>query len=323
MFPRSSKIVCFFLLAVFLVSACGGGPATTAPAPLRVGWSLWPGFYPIAIAAEKGFFDKQGVQVEPVFYSVYNDQASDLASGMIDGGAAVLSDILFDSISSNVKVVLITDNSTGADQIVAADSIPSLQEVRGKRIGVQPGMVGGMLLIRQMLEQNGIQPSEVTFVDVPPEKVPSAIPGLIDLGYTFEPFASEALAKGHKALFTSADAPGVIVNVLAFRTQIAQSRPQDVKAFIAAWEEALQYWKDHPAEGNAIIAAATGLKPEAISTRGVTLFDLTDNRAAFVSSNDAASIYFTARKELQFLADNGDITRPVDINTLLDPSFLQ
>lgn len=322
MFPRSSKIVFLFLLAVLLASACGGA-TTPSPAPLRVGWSLWPGYYPMAIAAEKGFFEKQGVQVEPVFYSVYGNLAADLASGMIDGATMILSDILFDSISGNVKVTLILDNSAGADQIVAASDIPGPQAVRGKRIGVQPGTISGMLLIRQMLEQNGIPPSEVTFIDVPPEKVPGAIPGLIDLGYTFEPFTAEALDKGGKVIFTSADAPGVIVDVLAFRTEIVQNRPQDVKAFIAAWQEALQYWKDNLADGNAIIAAATGLKPEEISAQGVTLFDLPANRTAFMPGSDAASVYFTARKELQFLVDSGDVTNPVDVDKLLDPSFLK
>jgi NitT/TauT family transport system substrate-binding protein len=115
----------------------------------------------------------------------------------------------------------------------------------------------------------------------------------------------------------------LIVDVLAFRTEITQNRPEDVKGFIAAWQEALQYWKDNPTEGNAIIAKATGLKPEEVSAQGVNLFDLAANQKTFTQGTDASSVYFTAKNELQFLVTTGDITRPVEINKLLDPSFLR
>jgi NitT/TauT family transport system substrate-binding protein len=318
------RLSAVLLISIFLLGACtGAGMQTPAKAPLRVGWSLWPGYYPIAIAKEKGFFDQHGVQVEPVFYSLYNNQPPELASGLLDGALLTLSDSLFDSISSSVKVVLVLDNSSGADQIVASSAVATLQDLRGKRLGVSSATVSGILLIRQMLEQNGIQPSEVEFVEVPPEKVPAAIPSLIDAGYTYDPFTAAALTRGDKVIFTSADAPGLIVDVLAFRTEITRNRPEDVKAFIAAWLEAVQYWKDNPAEGNAIIAKATGLTSAEISAQGATLFDLAANQKTFVQGSDASSVYFTAQKALQFLAINGDVAKPVNVNDLLDPSFLK
>jgi NitT/TauT family transport system substrate-binding protein len=234
-----------------------------------------------------------------------------------------LSDVLFDSVSSSVKVVLVLDNSAGADQIVASAEVANAADLRGKRIGVSPTTVSGELLIRQMLEQNGIMPSEVTFVNVPPENVPGAIPGLIDAGYSFDPFVAEALAKGGKVVFTSADAPGIIVDVLALRREIVRDRPEDVSAFIAAWLEAVEYWKQNPADGNAIIAKATGLKPEEVSFAGVDLFDQKANQLTFIPGSTSISVYFTAQMGLQFLADSGEVTKPVDINQLLDPSFLK
>jgi NitT/TauT family transport system substrate-binding protein len=219
--------------------------------------------------------------------------------------------------------VLVLDNSAGADQVVVSANIANLGDLRGKRIGVQSNTVGGVLLIRQMLAANGISPSEVTFVQIGPEKVPESIPGLIEAGYTYEPFTSQSRAKGDQVVFSSADALGLIVDVLAFRKEIIQNRPEDVKAFIAAWFEAQQYWKDNPAEGNAIIAKATGLKPEEISAEGVNLFDLNANLKTFTQGTDYASVYFAAQQGLDFVVGAGDVTRPVKINDLLDPSFLK
>lgn len=319
---RIFRIFSILIVVAVFLSACAGTP-TTAKAPLRVAWSLWPGYTPIAIAAEKGFFEKHGVLVEPAYYASYGNQAPDLAAGMVDGSLMTLSDTLFDTVSKDIKIVLVLDNSTGADQVVASADITKLSDLRGKRIGVLSSTVSGVLMIRQMLEVNGVSPADVTFVQIGPESVPAAIPSQIDAGYTYEPFTSQSRAKGDKVIFSSADVPGVIVDVLAFRKDIVQNRPEDVKAFIAAWFEALQYWKDNPAEGNAIIARAAGIKAEDISIEGVELFDLNANLKAFTQGTDYSSVYFTAQEELQFLVNRGDITNPVNINDLIDPSFLK
>lgn len=321
---RLFRILTTLLLLTVLLSACAGSnSAAKTKVPLRVAWSLWPGYYPMAIAQEKGFFEKHGVQVEPVFYSFYNNQLPDLASGLVDGATMTLSDTMFDSVSSSVKVVLVLDNSAGADQIVTNSSIAGPEDIRGKRIGVSRATVSGLLLVRQMLQNNGIDPSEVTQVEVPPEKVPNALQSSVDLGYTYDPFTSQALAQGGKVIFSSADAPGLIVDVLAMRKEIVQQRPEDVRAFVAAWLEAVDYWKKNPAEGNAIIAKATGLKPEEVSPAGADLFDLDANQKTFIPGSTFISLYYTTQNELQFLVSTGDVTKPANINTLLDPSFLK
>jgi NitT/TauT family transport system substrate-binding protein len=322
MSTRFFRILSILLVVAFLLSACGTAKAEPKT-PLRVGWSLWPGYYPMAIAAEKGFFEKHGVQVEPVFYNIYSNQTPDLASGMVDGALLSLSDIMFDSISSDVKAVLVLDNSAGAEQIVVSSDIADIQGLRGKRIGYSPLLVGSQLLIHQMLKNNGVALSEVTLVNIPPEKVPGAIPDLIDAGYTYDPYTTQALAKGSKIFFTSADTPGLIVDVLAMRKEITRDRPEDVKAFIAAWLEAVQYWKDNPADGNAIIAKATGLKTEEISPEGVTLFDLDANIKTFKPGAATDLVYAAAQQQVKFLIENGDMTRNLNINDLLDPSFLR
>lgn len=321
MINRLVRILSALIVVAVFLSACSKTQAAVKP-PLRVAWSLWPGYYPMAIAVEKGFFEKHGVQVESFFYSSYGEQAPALASGKIDGAAGVLNDMLLDRVAEKVQVVLIADNSDGSDQIVAAPGLLGAADIRGKRIGTVKGTFGEFFA-HAMLEQKGILPAEVTFVDVAPEAVPGAISNTIDLGHTYEPYTSQARAKGYTVIFSSAETPGLIVDVFAFRRNVLQERPADVKAFIAAWFEAAQYWQANPVEGNAIIAKATGLKPEEISVEGVKLFDLAANLNAFKAGNDTTSVYFTAGKARQFLISTGDISRPIKIDEILDASFLQ
>jgi NitT/TauT family transport system substrate-binding protein len=287
-----------------------------------VGWVLWPGYYPLLIAEQKGFFQKHDLEVQLILYSTTGEETAAVTSGMLDGGTVALNDALLDAMAKNVKVVLITDNSDGGDQIVATQDVVTIEDVVQKNIGAKRGSFGEFL-VREMLSQKGIPPSEVTFINVDPENVSGAIPQYISLGHTYEPFTAEALAKGYKVIFSSADTPGLLVNAIAFRRKAIEERPEDIKAFIAAWFEAVQYWQDHPEESNELIAKATGQETEDISLEGVKLFDLSANLNAFKPGTDTSSVYYTARKVSKFLLDSGFVAEPVDVNDVLDNSFLR
>ncbi len=320
---RFFRTVSLLVILVLALSACGGKTTTTNSQPLRVGWSLWPGWYPLIIAREKGFFQKHGANINLVYFDKYGDITPALASGMLDGGGLALGDTLLDDLAEDIKVVLITDASDGADQIVASPDIKSVEDLRGKRIGFEGGTYAEVL-VQEMLDKNGIPRSEVTMVEVPVEEIPNAIPKLIDAGHTFEPYASQARGRGFKPIFTSADVPGLLLDVFSFRKDVIQQRPQDVKGFIAAWYEALEYWQTHQVEGNTIIANALGISPSEVTLEGIKVYGQAENLKAFQASNDTTSIYYPARLEIKFLSDRGIISYPVKIDTnFLDPSFLQ
>lgn len=312
-----------FMIATFFLNACvGAEPQADVKPPLRVGWVLWPGYYPLVIAEQKGFFEKHGIEVDLILYNTAGEKNAAVASGMVDGGTIALNDALMDAVAKNAKVVLITDNSNGGDQIVATSDITTTEDILHKNVGAKRGSFGEFLL-REMLIQKGISSSDVTFINVDPESVPNAMPEFISLGFTYEPSTSEALAKGYKIIFSSADTPGLIVDSIAFHRRTIEERPEDIRAFVAAWFEAVQYWRDYPQESNALIAKELGQTPEEISLEGVKLFDLTANLNAFKPGTDTTSVYFTARKALKFLVDSGLVAEPVDVNDVLDDSFLR
>jgi NitT/TauT family transport system substrate-binding protein len=320
---KFSRLLSALILASILLAACSGTANTTEEkSPIRIGWSLYPGWYPLVLAQELGLYEKHNVKVELVQYEAYKDTAPQLASGLVDGAALVLGDVLLEDVGKSSSVVLITDNSNGADQLIASPDVIKSQDLRGKRIGMSAGTFGE-LLVRQMLDKYGVGLDEVQLVEVPPESVADAIPGTIDIGHTFEPFASQARAKGNGVLFTSADAPGVIVDTIAFTNSFIKERPEDVRNFINAWFEAVEYWQANPEEGNAMIAKATGQDPADVSFEGIKFFDRNANLATFQSGADTTSVVFTAQMELDFLIATGVITHPQDINLILNPSYLQ
>jgi NitT/TauT family transport system substrate-binding protein len=322
----SKRIALLLTVFALALTACGAAPATAQRPPLKVGWVLWGGWYPILIAQEKGFFEKHGVQVEPVYYDIYSEIPGDFASQKLDGALFALFDILpleSQKINSGDRVVMITDNSFGADAIVAKAEIATPADLKGKRLGVKIGSYA-QVLIMKMLEASGLSLTDVKLVDILPERAAEALAeDQVDAVHSYEPYVTQATRQGYHTIYSSVDTPGLIANVLAFQASVIRDRPEDVRAFIDAWFEAQSYWLQHPEEGNGIIARLTGQNPEDISYAGIALYTLDDNLNAFQTGTDTTSLYYSAQINLDFLINSGTISVAPNLNVLLDPAFLQ
>lgn len=318
------------LAGILGLSACAGlntislDQATPERPPLRVTWNLWPGNYPIVIAQELGLFEKHGVAVESNLSQTYESMGPDFLAGKTDAVLFTWTDALVMDARTpdSARVVLVLDVSAGGDVVVATADITEVEDLKGKSIGASAGSFGEML-VRYMLRTHDLGLDDVTLVDVGPEVVTEAIPDTIQAGFTFEPHLSQALSQGHHILFSSAEAPGLIADVAIFRTEVVKERPEDIRAFIAAWFEALTYWQENPEEGTALIAKALDLPPEEISTEGLKLLNLADNLHAFEPDTDITSLYGSGQANADFLISTGGLTNAPDIGRLLDPSFLQ
>jgi NitT/TauT family transport system substrate-binding protein len=319
---RGWAVACWFLAGMLLLSGCST-PQPVRP-PLRVEWSIWEGDYTLLVAQEKGFFKKHGVAVEPIFYETYSKAVPDLAGRQIDAGLYALGDMLVLSRIADIKAVMVYD-SGGSSTIVARSSLHALTDLKGKRVGVKIGNFGEMVL-DQILRKNGMTLRDVTLLDTDPEQVPQRLTsGEIDAGFVYAPYDQMAVKEGHQILYSGDDQTIMVPDILIFHNSVVKERPADVRAFTAAWFEALEYRLAHPDECNQIISRQTGLKPEDVAlTSDLDLYSLADNRKLYEkSAENPFSIYSLAKINLDFMVDRGTITRLPDLDKLLDPEFLQ
>lgn len=314
----------FSLVTVLFITACSLiWPDKPELPPLKFAYGTWVGNYPFAIAQEKGFFTKQGVNVQIIFLGADEPQLANLVAGKYDGMATTLGNVVSTGTdNSYLRIVLKIDQSAGADVIVAQPQIKSVADLKGKIIGVELGKFGE-LFVTKMLESNGLTTEQVTLTKVNEDQVLNRLKSNeIQAGHTWEPFASEAVKAGLRVIFTSAQTPGLISDVITFRETVLKTRPADIRAFIRAWFQSVDYWKANPKEGNAIIGKVLKIPSETISLEGVKLLTLEDNKQGFIRSETTDSLYHTAQLYANFYIRTGGLTRPPDINKLLDPSFL-
>ena len=324
---RFLRFVSLFLFSIALITACNGTNSVTLksePPILTVAYSLWPGYFPLIIAQEKGFFTQQGVKVELVYSENHQVPLADFSAGKYDGMAITLG-----SFMSNIEkitgsqIILITDRSTGADAVVSQSNIESEADLKGKRIGVKLGNFGELFVIK-MLEKNGLTSNDVTLVNLEAETIVQNLTnGNIQAGQTWEPYVFQAVQSGAKVLFTSKQTPGLIPDVVVFRSNVLRDRPDDVRAFIRTWFQAVDYWKTNPEESKTLIAKTLNLKPEEISTEGLELLDLKNNLAALTPGSTTESLYYTAKLYADFYTRTGGLSTVPNIQKFIDPSFVQ
>ncbi|MEN9205209.1 MAG: ABC transporter substrate-binding protein, partial [Thermostichales cyanobacterium DRC_bins_46] len=283
------------LLSLWLLWGCARAPET-APTPLRIGYSAWPGFLAGVIAQEKGYFEEEGVQVALEFSDNTTTQIADFTAGKLDGAFLALGSVVSLTVQNpQAAFVLISDESQGADAVVAKPEIADVASLKGKRIGTNTGGFGE-LFVTQMLEMNGLTREDVTLVQVIAEDLPAALQAdTVDAGSAWEPFISQAVANGARIIFTSAETPGLIPDGLVVSAHVWQDRPQELQAFVRAWFRAVDDWLADPQAGSALIAAKLGIPTAEASLEGIKLMTRADNVAAFTPGDNPTSIHYTAK----------------------------
>jgi len=319
---RSSRLWLGCILV--LLTACQSLSPVDERPPLRVEWTQWWGDYTTIIAKEKGFFDKHGVKVEPVYYDVFSRALPDLAAGKIDVGLFGISDALNVARRVPLKVVAVYDQG-GDSTIVAAPNILNVADLKGRTIGVPTGSTYE-LFVREMLKSAGLSLEDVTLVNIDPETVSERMPDEVQAGYVWDPYLTQLVNQGNRILYSSEQGNRLFPDVITLRADTAADRPEDVKAFLRAWFEALEYRRANPDESNAIIARVTGLPLEEITAgqENILLQDAADNLASFAQNpgENTDSIHYTAQANLDYLINLGTASQSIDLSQMLDPSYL-
>ncbi len=324
------RLLALLLVVSLMMSACGlvkQEDKTQDTTPIIIGYSQWPGYGLINIADQKGLFAAEGVKVQVVAYLSYSDSLDSLTAGKLDAATLTLPDVISTSANQTpLQVVWALDMSAGGDMLIGRSNLSGPADLKGKRVGFATGTFGE-LFVREGLKKYGLSESDITVVNMAAEQVPAALDaGEIDAGHTWEPFASQAIQNGAKALFTSADTPGVIMDVLAFRSDVVEARPDDIRAVVRALSKAMDFWQENPAEGNTIVALANAIPEDEITgvLSGAQVFALQDNRVVLDrASSDPRSLFLSGQTAVDFLLSQGLIKQSLDLNSLLNSTFVQ
>ena len=318
------RYISIFLITACLLFACHAwAPTELKRPPLKIPSGYFVGEYPGIIAQEKGFFKAQGVDVELIVHKGYIQlEQANFNAGKYDGISLALgSFIILSATNSDIQGVMLIDESTGADVVVAQSQIKTIADLKGKKLGANLGSFSEVF-VTEMLKTANLTSDNVNLVKSEASEIPQRLKNnLIQAGHTWEPHLDEAIKLGGHILFSSKQTPGFILDMIVFRGETIRDRPEDIRAFVRGWLQAITYWKANVQEGNAIISKALKIPRNTISLEGVNLTDLGKNQKFFQSSNPN-SIYKTAKIYADFFIRSGNMTRIPELKSLFNSSFL-
>ena len=326
MLTKLARWLSLFCIGLFFVAACqqSAPRSQLSQEPITIAYSPWSGYYPLTIAMEKGFFAERGIVVEPKFDKDYIGQIDTFRHGRYDGILVALGSVLnILETTPDARVILVVNVSEGGDAVVARQEIETVGDLEGKIIGTRLGDFGE-LLVREMLKQNEIPLEDVKIVNIRTEELAARLSDrTIDAGQAWEPYTTQAVNAGHHIIFDSRQTPGLIPDVLVMRRSVVRERPEELKALLAAWFQAQNYWLENPEEVQNLVADALDLQPDEVSFEGIELPDLARNLEIMTPGDTTDSLYFTAQLYTDFFAANGVINTPPNLEALIDPGVLE
>ena len=319
------------LLATLMLLGLAGSSLTacTKPgneAPVRVGYSAWPGWIPLKVTEDKGLFKSEGVPVNLQWFDGYLDSINALNAGQLDCNSQTLGDTI-SSIAggADLQVVLTNDYSTGNDQIIAAPGINSVADLKGKRVAAEEGTVDHYLLLLG-LKKAGLSANDITFVPLETGAAAAAfVAGKVDAVGVFAPFTTQALKRpGSTTLFSSKDFPGAISDHLVCRKEFVANNPEKVQKLVNTWFATLKEIKANPGPSLAIMAARAGVtEPEYEAyDAGTTILTLEQNKQAFKPGDTMQSLPFAAKEIGLFLQEVGLAQTDPPLEGVLQPQFV-
>ncbi len=336
----SSLVV--FVSSLLLTISCTQAPdQTTSPtptdpaasssdsgAPIVIGYSNWVGWWPWAIAEEEGLFAKNGVNVQMKWFDGYLESMQALAAGQLDGNSQTLNDtISFAEEAINGEVaVLVNDNSAGNDKIIVTAEINTIQDLKGKKVAVEEGVVDDFLL-SLALEREGMSRDDVVIEPLETGAAAAAFAaGRVDAVGAFPPFWLTALKReGSKELISSKEFPGAIPDLLVVTEKLIQEKPEQVQGLINTWFDIRQFMADNPEKSDEIMARRAGVSQEDLKLfkEGTEFFTLEQNLEAFSPGDTMKHMPFAAQKMADFMVKVGFIPNAPDLTKILDPQFVQ
>ena len=301
--------------------------SANAAQPLTIGYSDWPGWVAWQVAIDKGWFKDAGVDVKFQWFD-YSASMDAFAAGKIDGVFMTNGDALVTGAGGGrSKMILITDYSNGNDMIIAKPGIKALTDLKGKKVSVEVGLVEHLLL-RNGMKKAGMKADDIEIVGAKTNEMPQMLASndISAIG-AWEPIAGQArkAVPGAKAIYTSADEPGLIYDVLAVNPASVKDRRDDWQKVVKMWNKVVAYIENPETQADAvkIMAARSGVSPAEYLPllKGTKLLTLEEGKKVYVKAEGYRSIYGSTEIANTFNWYNKAYGLSQNVPSYIDPSF--
>ncbi|WP_156289850.1 ABC transporter substrate-binding protein [Oceanobacillus salinisoli] len=221
--------------------------------PVEIGMLKLTSSAPFFIALEKGFFEEEGIDAQVSWFEAAQPISVATAGGDVDVGATGITASLYNMVAGGEELLIVADK--GREQegysstalLVHSDSdVESMEELKGKKIGITQTGSTFHYMAGRLLEENGLTTDDVELVPV------NSIPGLmetleskqVDAVLLNEPNITRVLEDGYGKVVTQVgDVIDYQVSGVFFSKSFAEDTETATK-LLKAYVRATQYYYD-------------------------------------------------------------------------------
>lgn len=289
--------------------------------PLVFGANVWPGYETVYLARELNYYDPAKVHLAS--YGNASQVIRAFHNRILQAAAVTLDEALhLQQDIPDLRIILIFDASNGADAVLARPEINTLQQLKGRRIGVENSALGAYFLSLALGSAN-MDTGQVTVVPLPVDEHETAFRShKIDAVATFDPVRTRLLRGQANQLFDSSQVPGKIIDVLVTRGEYMQPYREELSQLLQGWHRAQQFLQSKPDKAIPIIAVRENVGAAEFKQllTGINLFDRLQNVTLFGSAVE--NLKDNAAGMQTYLLQQGLLQRKTDISRLFDDAII-
>jgi len=253
--------------AAIAAAAAGLWRLSSAHPELQVAIVSWPAYEYFYLAEDKDLARPFGLNLQVNQYSSLLDQRQAFERGDVQAIATTIPEALaicHERPARCPQLVLVLDQSDGADVILARAPISTPQQLLGARVGLERAVLAEYLLTRSLGDQpRPLNQQMRLHFDVPDGLVARLRSGELDAVVTYHPYDTPLRQDpAIREVFSSKRIPGEIVDVLAVDPTYAREHPEELKALVKTWWAARDYARRNPNQAAAVMAQRQQLNLE-------------------------------------------------------------
>jgi NitT/TauT family transport system substrate-binding protein len=314
--------------ALALVAGASAGSARQASGTdINLAFSTWNGYIGLVIADKEGYFKKHGLNVKETVIEDPVQRFAAFKAGRLNALATTV-DTYSREVAAGIPSieVLGLDASVGGDGIVSQKSIASVKQLKGQKVAVSNGSTSQWLLA-YVLGKNGMSLKDVDQVNLTAGDAGAAFAaGRVPVAVTWQPWLDRANTnpKGH-VLVDTTKYRTIIVDEVAFAPSYVAQHPAQVKAFIAAYGDALKLLKTNPSKAFGDVTKYLGQTPAQIKAtmKDVPIWSLAQSKKYYGTPAHPGPIYSVFNSSAQFWKSIGQIKALPNAKVSINGSFMR
>lgn len=256
-----SKKILFIILGVIIIALAGGGywyftklsvPQTQTDVTVQLKWVSQSQFAGLYTAEQKGYYEKQGLNVDFVPYDFTNAPIDEVIAGNADFGITGADELLIAREAGEpIKAVaVIYQKNPVVAYALASSGITEPADFVGQRLGMEKG-VNVEFIIKAMLESQNIDyATDITEIPIGFDPQP-LIDGEVDIatGYiTNEPILAEERGFNINIISPADYGINLYADVIFATEEMIENNPELVQSFVEASLRGWEYALDHEDE---------------------------------------------------------------------------